>query len=248
MNTLHSSLQSGNTQVGTFVKIPSPIIMEVLALSGLDFVILDAEHAPFDRGSLDQCIMTCRLSNLPTLVRVENTLPSTLLNALDCGASGLQIPHVKSAAQAEELVKLCRYGHGGRGYAGSTRAANYGGTGIKEHLENNVEPLIVAQIEDPEGVDDIDAIAAVEGISALFIGRVDLTVAYNETDQNANRVLQACHKICQAAKKHNKPVGIFLPNESQVTQWQEAGVSFFGISSEHNMIKEGFQRLVSKSK
>ncbi|MGF1702852.1 aldolase/citrate lyase family protein [Photobacterium makurazakiensis] len=230
-------------QIGTFVKTPHPHIIEVLALAELDFVILDAEHSPYDRATLDLCIMTARLSGLPALVRIPDSQPSTILNALDCGASGIQVPHVCTAEQAESIVKNSHYGEGGRGYAGSTRAANYATKPMAEHLAISKQTTtVVAQIEDPLGVDNCDEIAAVDGVDALFIGQVDLAVAYGAAAVSDEIVRQASLKIIAAAKRHGKPVGMFVANSGQISDWKEAGVSFFGVGSEHKMIIDGFKR------
>lgn len=229
--------------LGTFVKTPHPHIIEVLALAQLPFIILDAEHAPFDRTTLDQCILAARANQLPCLVRVENSAPSTLLNALDCGATGVQVPHVCSAEQAEKIVRQCHYGHGGRGYAGSSRAAQYATKPMPAHLhdsQNNT--TVIAQIEDPEGVDNADAIAKVDGVDALFIGQVDLTVAYGAASVNDDIVREASIRVIEAAKRAGKPVGMFVATAQQAKQWREAGVTFFAVGSEHKMIIDGFNR------
>ena len=155
-----------NTELfGTFVKTPHPHIIEVLALAELSFIVLDAEHAPFDRSTLDSCILAARANQLPCIVRVQDSQPSTILNALDCGATGIQIPHVCSAEQAEKLVKMSHYGEGGRGYAGSSRAAKYATKPMANHLKDSQNnTVVIAQIEDPEGVVNAESIAKVEGI------------------------------------------------------------------------------------
>ncbi|UJF17922.1 aldolase/citrate lyase family protein [Vibrio sp. SS-MA-C1-2] len=229
-------------QIGTFVKTPHPHIIEVLALSDLDFIILDAEHAPFDRGSLDLTIMAARLSGLPTLVRIQDAQPSTILNALDCGASGVQVPHVCNAEQAKSIAKSAQYGEGGRGYAGSSRAAQYATKPMKNHLADSlINTTVVAQIEDPEGVVNVESIAAVDGIDALFIGQVDLAVAYGAESVNDDIVYQASVTIINAAKKEGKPVGIFVADASAIPKWRKLGVTFFGLASEHKMIIDGFK-------
>ncbi|GAM59490.1 4-hydroxy-2-oxovalerate aldolase [Vibrio ishigakensis] len=239
--SLAKQLQS-QKQLGTFVKTPHPHVIEVLALSNLDFIILDAEHSPYDRASLDLCIMTARLSGLPSLVRVPDAQPSTLLNALDCGASGVQVPHVCTKEQAEHIAKITRYGEGGRGYAGSTRAASYATKPMPKHLaDSKASTTVVAQIEDPIGVENVEEIAKVEGIDALFIGQVDLAVAYGASSVADDVVTQASLRIIKAAKDVGKPVGMFLASGSMVPQWSEAGVTFFGVGSEHKMIIEGFK-------
>ncbi|CAH0536652.1 HpcH/HpaI aldolase family protein [Vibrio marisflavi] len=225
--------------LGTFVKTPHPHIIEVLQYCDLDFLILDAEHSPFDRTSLDLCLM---VSNIPTLVRIPDSQPSTILNSLDCGATGILVPHVCSATQAETIVAKCHFGAGGRGYAGSTRAAQYTQKLMQEHLSDSAnQTTVVVQIEDIEGVDNVSDIAAVNGVDALFIGQVDLAVAYGESSVNGESVRDASLKIIEVAKSYDKPVGMFVSDAKQIAHWRKLGVSFFGLASEHKMIIDGFK-------
>ncbi|KLV08408.1 aldolase [Photobacterium ganghwense] len=232
--------------LGTFVKTPHPHIIEVLAIAELPFIVLDAEHAPFDRASLDVCILAARAHQLPCLVRVPDSNPSTVLNALDCGATGVQIPHVCTAQQAEDIARMCHYGERGRGYAGSSRAACYTTKPMAKHLsDSKAKTVVIAQIEDPEGVENIERIAQVEGIDALFIGQVDLTVAYGASSVNDDRVTQASIRIIEAAKASHKPVGMFVATAEAAKQWAELGVQFFCVGSEHKMIIDGFKREIN---
>lgn len=231
------------TLLGTFVKTPHPHIIEVLALAELSFIVLDAEHAPFDRSSLDLCIMAAKANDLECLVRVQDSAPSTILNVLDCGAVGVQIPHVCTAEQAEQLAKICHYGEAGRGYAGSSRAAKYATKPMIDHLKDSrSNTVVIAQIEDPQGVENAEYIAKVEGIDALFIGQVDLTVAYGVDSVHDEKVVQATMRVIEAARAANKPVGMFVSTAQQAREWCEIGVSFFCVGSEHKMIIDGFKQ------
>lgn len=233
---------NGTQLLGTFVKTPHPHIIEVLALADLPFIVLDAEHAPFDRTTLDSCILAARANQLPCIVRVQDSQASTILNALDCGATGIQIPHVCTAEQAQKLVKVSHYGEGGRGYAGSSRAAQYATKAMANHLSDSKNnTVVIAQIEDPEGVINAESIAAVEGVDALFIGQVDLAVSYGAASVNEECVREASIKIVKAAHQTNKPVGMFVANAQAAREWSELGVNFFCVGSEHKMIIDGFR-------
>ena len=238
-------LAAGETIIGTFVKTPSPIVVEVLGLTGLDCVCLDAEHAPFDRGTLDQCLLAARAAAMDVLVRVPAAQPEHLLNALDCGATGVLVPHVRSAAEARACVQASHYGPGGRGYAGSSRAARYATTPMTDYMvESAARTVVVAQVEDPEAVDDIDAIAAVEGLDALFIGRVDLTVGYGATSLDDARVVAAVERVCDAGMRAGKPVGMYLPRVSDVAHWRTRGATLFLLGSDHAFLRSGAAALL----
>ena len=96
-------VKSGKPLSGTFLKTPHHNMIEVMAQSGLDFVCLDAEHAPFDRAAIDACMAVSRALDYPVLVRVGDSSPREILWALDCGAAGIVVPHVDSVERAEKL-------------------------------------------------------------------------------------------------------------------------------------------------
>ncbi|MFD1789626.1 HpcH/HpaI aldolase/citrate lyase family protein [Sphingomonas floccifaciens] len=245
MSGLKQRLAAGEPIVGTFVKTPSPIVVEVLALTDLDCLCLDAEHAPFDRIAIDGCIMAARAGGMDVLVRVPAVTPDHVLNALDCGATGIVAPHIRSAEEAAALVAMSRYGHGGRGYAGSSRGAGYTTRTMAAHLAASAErTVVIAQIEDPGAIDAIDAIAAVPGLDALFVGRVDLTVAYGAETQDDPRVVAAVEAVCAAGQRHGVPVGMFLARTADIPQWRARGATLFLLGSDHGFMLAGAGALV----
>ncbi len=241
---LKDRLAARELLVGTFVKTPSPIIVEVLALTGLDCLCLDAEHAPFDRAAIDACILAARAASMDVLVRIPATTSEHVLNALDCGATGVVAPHIRSADEARALAAMSRYGPGGRGYAGSSRAARYTTRPMAEHLSASAAgTTVLAQIEDPEAVEAIDEIAAVSGIDALFVGRADLTVAYGADSPDAPRVIEAVERVCAAGLRHGRPVGMFLARPGDAPGWTKKGASLFLLESDHSFLLAGARRL-----
>lgn len=238
--TFKQRIAGHEPMLGTFVKTPHPHIVEVLASTGLDCLCLDAEHAPFDRRDLDLCIFAARAASMPVIVRPPSSAHEQILNALDCGADGVLVPHVRSAEEARAVAKAAHYGAGGRGYAGSSRAAGYGSIAIPEHLANSAaRSIVIAQIEDLEALDEMDAIAAVEGIDALFIGRIDLTIALGCTDPDDPKVIEALDLIIAAAKNSGRPVGMFTSKPADAAIWRDKGVSLFLLGSDHGFLRSG---------
>jgi 2-keto-3-deoxy-L-rhamnonate aldolase RhmA len=248
MTAFKQRLADRDLLIGTFVKTPSPMVVEVLSLTGLDCLCLDAEHSPFDRSALDLCILAARAGQKDILVRPPSAAPEHILNALDCGATGVVVPHVRSAAEAIAAVKACHYGPGGRGYAGSSRAAGYTTRSMAAHKAASAErTVVILQIEDPEAIEDIDAIAQVEGVDALFVGRVDLTVAYGAESQDAPVVVAAVEAICEAGRRHGRPVGMFLARFEDVELWREKGASLFILGSDHSFMLAGAADLLART-
>ena len=197
--------------VGTFIKTPTTHATEIFGALGYDFVVIDEEHAPIDRAMTDVMLLAARASNLAGIVRVSSDDPAKILSCLDCGASGVLVPHVATVEKARAVAAAARYRGGRRGYSGSARAGAYGGTPMWSLVdEQDASVCTIAMIEDPEALDHIDAIAAVDGIHGLFIGRGDLTVALGAKSSAEASVKDAVIRIIAAAKKVAKPVCVMV--------------------------------------
>ena len=229
--------------IGTWVKTPSPIVAEVLGLSGLDVTCIDTEHAPFGRLELDQSIAAFRAADMPNLVRTADDSPTEIRNALDSGATGIVVPHVTTAEQARAIVKASHFGDQGRGYAGSHRAAGYTTKAMADNLaDNRDQTTVIVQIEDIAALDNVAEIAAVDGVDCLFIGRVDLAVAMQKTIFDSE-VIDAVKTVCDVAKSSSTAVGMFIPNTEELPAWLEAGASLFLLSSDQSMLLAGANAL-----
>lgn len=245
MSDFRARLRRGDCLAGTWLKTPHPHAMEVLALSALDVVAIDAEHAPFDRADIDACVLAARAGGMAVLVRPASAAPEHLLQALDVGADGVVAPHIRSADEAAALVRHCHYVPGGRGFAGSTRAAAYTTRGMAGQRTAARDVTIIAQIEDREALDDIDAIAAVEGIDALFVGRADLTVSLERESPDDPAVVEAVAAICAAGRAAGRAVGMFLNSPAEVPRWREQGAGLFLLSSDQSFMLAGANTLAA---
>lgn len=237
-------LAEGELLLGTWMKTPSPIVAEVLGQSNLDVICLDAEHAPFDRMALDGCVQVLRAAGKPVVIRLEANTPMHVMQALDYGAAGVLAAHVSTAEAARQLVRSAYFGPDGRGYAGSTRAAGYTARPMQDYLQGSrAETSVIAQIEDASALNLLDEIAAVEGLSCLFAGRVDLTVDLGAASVKDAEVMAAVAEICRAGKQAGKAVGMFLSDLSELPHWVSLGASFFLLESDHSFLLSGAGRL-----
>lgn len=240
-------LRQGDAMMGTFLKTPSAIVCEVLGLSPLACVCIDAEHAPFGRMELDSCIAALRAAGMPSLVRVRTDDAGEILGALDSGATGVVLPHVIDGEQAAAIVRKAHYRQGGRGYAGSSRAAGYTTKPMAQHIRDSTATVtVVAQIEDAEALPHLDAIAAVDGIDCLFVGRMDLTLSLGADSPLDDIVVAAVERICEAGKRHGKTVGMFVPAGEDCAMWQERGATLFMLGSDQQFLLDGARALVKK--
>ena len=224
--------------VGTFIKTPTTHAIEILGSAGYDFVVIDAEHAPFDRAVVDACLLAARAAGTAGFVRVAEGNAASILSVLDCGAIGVLVPHVTLASRAREIVAMARYRGGKRGFSGSPRSAGYGGSAMWPMIDAaDAATTVIAMIEDPEALDEIDAIMAVDGLDAVFIGRGDLTVALGAESAKAPAVQAAVERITAAAGRRNKPVCVMVNSAAEAVPFQALGATAFIVSTD-----QGFMR------
>lgn len=237
MSTFRQRVLAGEKLVGTFLKVPTSHATEILGDLGFDFVVIDQEHGPFDRASTDVALLAARAAQIPALVRVAG--PDAILSVLDCGAAGVLVPHVASAAYAREVAAACRYRNGNRGFATSTRAGHYTGVSMWNHIaDSDAGIVVVAQIEDPPALDEIDAIAATEGIDSLFIGRGDLTAAFGDESKDPPAVRQAVERISMAARKAGKAISVYVGTATEAAWLGTLGACVFVLSSDQGFIRQ----------
>ncbi|NGM20820.1 aldolase [Roseomonas stagni] len=232
-------LLRGELLVGSFLKTPTLHAAEILGGMGFDFLVVDEEHSPFDRQSTDAALFAARATGAAGLVRVQSPAAHHILSVLDCGATGVLVPHVATAALAGQVAAACRYRGGKRGYSGSVRAAGHGGGKMWDYIAAaDAATTVVAQIEDPEALDEIDAIAATDGIDALFIGRGDLTAALGAPTNDAPVIRDAVDRIAAAAKRAGKPVMVFVGGMKEAEWLRSIGATAFVHSSDQGMMKQ----------
>ncbi|MHA7883316.1 HpcH/HpaI aldolase family protein [Nitratireductor rhodophyticola] len=224
---------------GSFMKIAHTMPVEILGSLGYDFVVVDEEHAPINRESTDRMLLACKAHGMGGLVRLQNGDPSTILSVIDCGADGVLVPHVDSAEKARRIVSAARYRSGTRGYSATTRAGDFGSRTIAAHLEQQDGSIaVIAMIEDPDALNQLDDILAVDGIDAVFIGRGDLTVAYRETGGDSVLVKAASQKIAEAARAVGKPVCVMTGGVADASDLAPLGATAFIVSSDQTFLRK----------
>ncbi|MEI9409122.1 HpcH/HpaI aldolase/citrate lyase family protein [Mesorhizobium salmacidum] len=226
--------------VGSFAAIPHPVAVEVMALSGLDFLCIDWEHAQISREMIETMVRAADVHRVPAMVRVPGHAPEAIQAALDSGAHGVLVPRVSTPAQAAMAVRASRYPPRGERGVGPGRAAGYGYR-IPEYLAGANERTVVAiQVETVEGLANIDAIAAVEGVDVVFVGPGDLSVSIDAIGpKGAEKLADAIRRIIGVTIAHDKTSGIFCASPQTVGQWAAVGASFFVLASDTMFLGAG---------
>jgi len=243
-SSFRSRLLSGEELVGLFVKTPSHSIVEVMGNSKMDFLVLDQEHSPIDLNAMDTCLMAGRNLDMPMFVRIQQNTATGMLYPLDCGATGVIVPHVATLQKAEEIAAGGRYRGGKRGFAGTPRAGGYGTRDMNDYIdEADRETTVIAQIEDVEAVENIEQIIQVKDIDCIFLGRMDLIVGYGANSINDKIVVDAVEHVCSVARKAGKRIAAYAKHEEK-DMLRALGVTMFAVGSEHNLIQKGITNLI----
>ena len=229
--------------LGTFIKSPTSHPTEILGSLGFDFIVIDQEHAAFDRMAIDLLTLAARGANIAAIVRVGDPTDANILSVLDGGAMGVLVPHVDSAAKARDIAAACRYRGGRRGFANTTRAGGFGAGSYADHMKaQDSQVTCVAMIEDVAALKEIDAIAAVDGIDAFFIGRGDLTAAIGAPSMTSPETHKLVEPIMAAARRGNMPVIMLSPDRADAVAMAKLGASAFLIASDHGFLRQAAQK------
>jgi 4-hydroxy-2-oxoheptanedioate aldolase len=185
--------------LGMFVKFPTMETIEIMASAGLDFVIIDMEHAPLSVDVVYRMVVTAELAGMAALVRLRGHEPATANMFFDAGASGVLIPHCSPYDTARELITDMVFPpNGRRGAGGGGRATRWGLDGPAEYRRGGDSGIVrVPMIEDPEAVDDIERILDIPGVDAVFIGQGDLTQTLGDRAR-AQVLVDKALAACQA--------------------------------------------------
>ncbi|WP_432828893.1 HpcH/HpaI aldolase family protein [Dactylosporangium sp. CA-092794] len=200
--------RAGGPALGTWIKIPAMEIMELVALAGFDFVVIDLEHSPIGLESAYHLIGTALHTGVAPLVRVPGLDAGIVARILDAGAEGVMVPHVDTVEQARAAVSAVRFPPlGARGVGSTSRAGAWGALSRADYLRyGQEEAVLIAQIESAEGVRNAGAIAALDGVDALLVGAADLSVSEGRTESDPEVVELIAHAVKQG-RAAGVPVG-----------------------------------------
>ena len=177
-NRMKEKLLSGRPAVGVSVMFPSPQLVEMLGHLGFDWVLLDCEHGSLSPDGVEVMVMAAEAAGITPIARPAINTPEAIMQVLDRGAMGVQVPHVNTAAEARRTVEAVKFHPlGARGLAAGTRPARYGlGRSTAAYIqEANRETLVCVQLEEQVALDNLSEILGVDGVDVLFVGPSDLS-------------------------------------------------------------------------
>ncbi|MEW6264488.1 MAG: aldolase/citrate lyase family protein [Thermodesulfobacteriota bacterium] len=247
-------LREGKRVVGTMVRmVRNPAIAAVAHNAGLDFIMLDLEHGPYAMETVDDVFKVGRTLGLGCFVRVPELAKGYVSRSLDCGATGVMVPMLESVEQAQLLVRWAKYPPlGGRGFGGVGGHTDFIGIGPETTpafmAKANVDTITIAQIETAQGIQNIDAIAAVPGLDALLIGPNDLAISMGcAGDLLSDIVAEAVAKVAAAAQKHGKVFGMHGP-DGLTERWLSRGLTLVMCNQDAGILTAGLKAIGKKYK
>lgn len=248
VNQLKAKLASGQAVLGVWSIIPSPVVVEIFALGGIDFAILDMEHGIFDVTALDSCVRACEAAGAVPLVRIPGLNPSAAQWALDLGAHGIVVPQVGNATDVENVVKMAKYAPmGHRGYNPFTRAANYANPPDNRSGKlNNDFSLTCVIIENECAVADLARICATPGLDVIYMGIYDLSVALGcNGDTKHPHVVEVVELAIRQIRAAGKAAGMMVRSQQDIAKALTLGANFLVYSVDTFIIREAVTRAVS---
>jgi len=237
--------ESERTLVGTWVKIPSVETVEILAIAGFDFVVVDLEHAPLDLQSAYTATVVAQSNGMSVLVRVADRSGSQLQRMLDSGVDGVLVPRVSTVAEAETAAAGMTFApDGDRGNGSTSRAGRWGAADLGSYLARGTDVLRAVQLEDRGALEQADAILDVAHLNGVFLGMGDLQLS-SGLQQGDPTITALVDRLLAASAERGIPVGTAVQTAEQVVAAAQRGFSFVMAGNDTGFLRAAASGLVS---
>ena len=250
-NYLKEKLDSNELTIGTWNIINSSMVLDVIASSGIDFIVIDAEHGSISYETAQTMISICENYNVTPIMRVGEINESLILRALDIGVHGVQLPNITTADDAEKFVQFAKYPPIGiRGFSPYTKAGLYDVSNGKDMPKiANENTLLIANVEGQDGMSNLEEIVQVDGIDIIFIGLFDMSKSLGVTGDVENpKVIEKLDEAISIIHKHGKKVGSIASNLKMLNTLKEKKIDYLTYSVDTGMIKEAYQNMIKSFK
>lgn len=246
---LAAAVRGGRATLGTFVGTAAPMIAEVCAAAGFDWILLDLEHGAGGEEQVRDVVPAAGSYGVPTVVRVETDERIRMGRVLDSGAAGVMLPRMESAQQVAAAIGHLRYPPAGdRGVATYNRACRFGLDPAALDRAND-EVLVVVQIESRAAVEAVEEIAAVDGVDVLFVGPRDLSHDLGVPgDVTAPVFVEAIGTVLAAAQRHGKAAGLLVNDGAAAAARLAQGWNFVAIGSDSTLLAAAIRTAITQAK
>lgn len=241
-------VRAGEKVVGTFVKLAAVESVDLVAATGLDFCVVDAEHSQLTRGDVSRLVRHAARGGFPAVVRLPALDPGEVNRVLEAGASGVQLSGLRSAATAQALHEAMRYApEGVRSVSLAQPAAGYGACALADYLAQDAAdpPLVVGQIESATTDDPLEDV--VRHVDVAFLGTMDLSVDLGVPGEMGHPTLvRRAEEVAAAAAAHGTRLGGWTPTAAQAATWWARGATYLVVGSDLQLLGHGLATLASE--
>ena len=248
-NKLKAALQEGKSQIGCWLMTGSPLAAEICASSGFDWVLIDMEHTPNDVPQVLSLVHAASAYPVSIAVRAPWNDAVMIKRLLDMGVQTIMVPNVRTKQEAEAAVAAVRYPpRGTRGVSGNSRSNRFGR--IKDYFDRADEHIcLIVQIETQMGWDNIEEIAAVDGINCLFVGPADLAADIGYLGKNGEAVPQAAMAdVIARSINVGCAAGILAFDDAEAKKWLGNGATFIAVTGDGFLLSRGMDAVVKSFK
>ena len=238
-NWVRERLLAGRPTAGCFVGLGSPTVAELLAHAGYDWLSIEMEHNGLDMEGVQQMLMAMSATECIPIARIPSSDPVYIQRALDIGAMGILVPMVRSAAEAEAIVRATRYPPAGTRSFGPLRASRYTIEYDEyfEHANDNI--LVVLMLETKEALDDLEAITSVPGVDALYAGRFDLSLSLGLNPMQPDSlppIEAALERALAVGRQNGVAIGYGCSSAEELRMRVDQGFTFLCYATDYNLI------------
>lgn len=248
-NDFKHAIAAGKLQIGLWNSLCSNIVTEIVCDSGFDWLLLDTEHSPNELPAVMAQLQSVQRGTATPIVRPAWNDTVLIKRILDIGAQSILVPFVQNAEEAKRAVAATRYPPDGvRGITVSGRAARFGR--VKDYVKKaNAEICVLVQVETREAMDQLEAIASVDGVDGVFVGPADLSASLGQIGNPQHpEVQKAIEDVGKRLKKIGKPAGILTPVEVEARRYIEWGYTFVAVGSDLGLVAKGADMLAAAFK
>ncbi|MBN1384691.1 MAG: aldolase [Elusimicrobia bacterium] len=242
---LKERLKNGEMVFGTWNTLPSSSLVNAMGCSGIDFVVIDAEHGPVGMETAEDLVRALDVTGTASVIRVPTSNSHLILRALDIGAHGIQVPHVSTKEEAVRVVKCSKYyPQGQRGFSPFTRAGKYGIDAKGYTKRANEDTMVVINVEGKEGVRNLNEIAGVPGIDVVFIGPYDLSQSLGRAGEvEDSEVIKTIRQSVKIAKNRGISAGSFARDEKYLDILIDCGVQYITYTVDSALVSDTYREL-----
>jgi 4-hydroxy-2-oxoheptanedioate aldolase len=242
MTDLRARIRAGDTLIGVFSDLASPLAAELCGRAGFDWIVLDLEHGAATEAELLALLYAVGTTPMAPIVRPQSAERLRVGRALDLGAAGIMLPQLQDIDEVRSAVRYLRYPPvGQRGVALRTRGADMGAIGHGDLARVVNERVVgIVQIETAAMVEDAEAIAALDEVDVLFVGPADLSHGLGVPGRfEDERYLGALRSVVGACERHGKAAGILIYDAGVLPRHVDLGFRFIGLGSEGSFVSAG---------